>query len=195
MQPNVRNSLVTTVEIESEEEGDVQSYFRIWRKDGDTMRNFMQESMGVSNINITVDNSDSFSPTLGATFVINPKVRNNSEGNPARILNAQNNNAEVESSWEGFDFVNDGWMTTGVSQLFFGVYGSQGGVFARLCHVGAELQALENTVSERNLSDGFCGDVQDVQVAHCEARTVLGDDALAPCEESRLSPTLEVGYH
>ena len=111
VQPNVKNSLVTTVEIESEDEGDVQSYFRIWRNDGGTMRNFMQESMGLGNINIAVDNSDSFSPTLGATFVINPKVRNNSEGNPARILNAQSNNAEVESTWEGFDFVNDGWVT------------------------------------------------------------------------------------
>lgn len=109
--PNIKNSLTTTVEIESEETGDVQTYFRVWRRSGSSMVNFMQESMNVGNINIAVDNSDSFAPTLGATFVINPKVRNNTEANPARILNAQNNNAEVESTWQGFDFVNDGWVT------------------------------------------------------------------------------------
>ena len=110
--PGVRHSLTTTIEVESESTDDINSYFRVWRKDDeDVMHNFMLESMNASNINIVVDNSDSFAPTLGATFVLNPKVRNNSESNPARILNSQANNAEIPSTFQGFDFVNDGWVT------------------------------------------------------------------------------------
>lgn len=109
--PGVQHSLTTTIELESDSVGDIQTYFRVWRKSGNTMYNFMQESIGISNINIAVDNSDSFAPTLGASFLLNPKIRNNSEANPERILNAQANNAEVESTWTGFDFINDGWVT------------------------------------------------------------------------------------
>ncbi len=111
--PGIQNSLTTTVEIESESTSDINTYFRVWRKDDeDNLVNFMLQSMGTNNINIVVDNSDSFSPTIGASFSINPKVRNNSETNPARILNASNNNAVVASTFEGFDFVNDGWITS-----------------------------------------------------------------------------------
>lgn len=109
--PGVKNTLTTGVEVESDSDGDIQTYFRVWRNDGGTMKNFMQESINLTNINIVVDNSDSFAPTLGASFVLNPKVRNNTEANPARILNVQNGNSEIESTWEGFDFVNDGWVT------------------------------------------------------------------------------------
>ena len=110
--PGIQNSLTTTVELESAVSGDINTYFRVWRKDdGGNMYNFMQESMGESSLDVVVDNSDSFSPTLGATFAINPKVRNNSERHPDTILNSQANNAEVESEWTGFDFVNDGWVT------------------------------------------------------------------------------------
>lgn len=109
--PGVQHSLTTTIELESDTAGDIQTYFRVWRTSGGTQYNFMQESIGVSNINIAVDNSDSFSPTLGASFLLNPKVRNNSEANPNRILNAQANNAVIESTWTGFDFINDGWVT------------------------------------------------------------------------------------
>lgn len=110
--PGEKHSLVTTVELESSTIGDINTYFRVWRKDdNDQMINFMQQSMGDSSLDVVVDNSDSFSPTLGATFAINPKIRNNSERNPDTILNAQANNEVVPSEWHGFDFVNDGWVT------------------------------------------------------------------------------------
>jgi hypothetical protein len=63
-----------------------------------------------------VDNSNSFTPVSGATFLLNPKVRNNNESNPRRILNEKNNNSEVESVWTNFGFINDGWMTASDGQ-------------------------------------------------------------------------------
>ena len=59
---------------------------------------------------ITIDNSEKMSPTAGADFVLNPKVRNNSEANPAVIINSVNN-AQVSSTFTGFGFINDGWLS------------------------------------------------------------------------------------
>lgn len=107
-------SLLTTIEIENEDEGTeikkYDTYFRVRRVTEDTDTDFMQESTGEKNYYVVVDNSDSYVPVSGATFFMNPKVRNNNEEVPARILNSKNNNAEVESVWTNFGFINDGWM-------------------------------------------------------------------------------------
>ena len=63
-------------------------------------------------------NSASNQPTRGAEFVISPSTRNNSEENPARVINSVNGeevtrvngqNTEL-STFSGFGFVTDGWM-------------------------------------------------------------------------------------
>ena len=112
--PGTQNTLNTTIEIETESEAaTLPSYFRVYRQDEDgNLVNFMEESQGDSLTIISVDNSESYAPKAGATFLLNPKTRNNSEANPARILNAKAHNAEIESTWQGFGFVNDGWVTS-----------------------------------------------------------------------------------
>lgn len=111
VEPGIINTLNTTIEIESEETAaDITAYFRAYRRDGDTEVDMLEDSVGANLLSITVDNSDSYAPTSGATFVLNPKIRNNTETNPQRIVNSRGN-AEIESTWEGFGFVNDGWIT------------------------------------------------------------------------------------
>lgn len=111
-EPGIVNTLNTTIEIESDDDAvTINSYFRVYRRDGDDEVDMLGDAVGQDTLSITVDNSDSYAPTKGATFLLNPKVRNNSEDNPMRILNARSNNTEIESTWEGFGFVNDGWVT------------------------------------------------------------------------------------
>lgn len=118
--PNKQYSLLSTVEIEAEEGVEEQRkydvYFRVRRITEDDSTDFMKESTNETYYSVEVDNSESFSPVSGATFLLNPKIRNNTENNPARILNARDNNAEVYSEWEGFGFVNDGWITASDGQ-------------------------------------------------------------------------------
>ncbi|MBR6629958.1 MAG: hypothetical protein IKL03_08415 [Bacteroidaceae bacterium] len=118
--PNKQYSLLSTVEIEAEEGVEEQKkydvYFRVRRVTEDGSTDFMKESTNETYYSVEVDNSESFSPVSGATFLLNPKIRNNTENNPARILNARDNNAEVYSEWEGFGFVNDGWITASDGQ-------------------------------------------------------------------------------
>lgn len=115
VEPNKKNSLLTTIEIENENEGveiaKYDTYFRVRRVTDTTDTDFMNESTGEKSYYVVVDNSNAYTPVSGATFLLNPKVRNNNEDNPKRILNAKNNNAEVESVWTNFGFINDGWMT------------------------------------------------------------------------------------
>lgn len=115
VEPNKKNSLLTTIEIENENEGTeiakYDTYFRVRRVTDTTNTDFMNESTGEKSYYVIVDNSKAFTPVSGATFLMNPKVRNNNEDNPKRILNAKNNNAEVASVWTNFGFINDGWMT------------------------------------------------------------------------------------
>lgn len=59
---------------------------------------------------VSIDNTEKMSPTVGADFVLNPKVRNNSETNPARIINSVNGYT-VLSTFTGFEFINDGWVS------------------------------------------------------------------------------------
>lgn len=114
-EPSKAYNLKTTIEIEGEgeaaESSKYDTYFRVRRISGSTDTDFMSESTNEKAYYILVDNSNQYTPVGGATFLLNPKVRNNNEDNPRRILNAKNNNAEVESVWTNFGFINDGWVT------------------------------------------------------------------------------------
>lgn len=57
----------------------------------------------------TIANSASFIPTSGADLIITPSNRNNSEANPARVINNANGN-EISSTFTNFGFITDGWM-------------------------------------------------------------------------------------
>lgn len=56
-------------------------------------------------LTIDVDNSINYSPTSGADFYLNPKLRNNSENTPASIINSVTGQAIVNC-----EFVNMSWM-------------------------------------------------------------------------------------
>ncbi len=108
------------IEIESETSGILDSYLRIWSEADGELYNIMADSITdyeevVDNgyIWIGVNNTDSFTPTLGASFVLNPKLRDNEEENPKRIVNAKTN-VEVGSTWTGFEHMGDsyGWITS-----------------------------------------------------------------------------------
>ena len=57
----------------------------------------------------TIANSAAFVPTSGADLIITPSNRNNSEANPARIVNNANGNT-VSATFTNFGFITDGWM-------------------------------------------------------------------------------------
>ena len=113
--PQTPNKLLTTVEIEAENDASAMdtynTYFRVRRMDGTSNTDFMKESTNETSYLVIVDNTNAMTPVSGATFLMNPKVRNNNEANPKTILNAKNNNAVVESIWTNIGLINDGWMT------------------------------------------------------------------------------------
>ena len=109
--PQQQYSFITTVEIENDTDDIVYGYLHVYRKDGETYQDFLLESTGSSIAIINVDNKEKFSPTSGADFFLNPKIRNNSEIAPDRILNAAKDNVELPGAkFENFGFVNDGWV-------------------------------------------------------------------------------------
>lgn len=57
-----------------------------------------------------VDNTQNFSPTAGADFIMNPKLRTNDETNPARIINVVTGE-EIPATFTNFGFTNDGWTS------------------------------------------------------------------------------------
>lgn len=126
--PQKQYSFVTTVEIENDTDDVVYGYLHILRKDNETDEycDFLLESTGSSVAIINVDNKEKFSPTSGADFFLNPKIRNNSEANPGRILNAAKDNEELTGAvFENFGFVNDGWMTADDGQRVLRVLAGQ----------------------------------------------------------------------
>ena len=124
--PQTQYSFITTVEIENDTDDIVYSYLHVYRKDGDTYYDFLLESTGSSIEIINVDNKEKFSPTSGADFFLNPKIRNNSEAAPDRILNAAKDNEELSGAiFENFGFVNDGWMTADDGQRVLRVLAGQ----------------------------------------------------------------------
>lgn len=129
--PNNPNTVTTTVEVENDTDDLIYSYLHFYRYEGDgankVEKNFLLESTGNEAEIIEVDNVDKFSPTSGADFFLNPKVRNNSESNPARILNsAKQGSPEIPGVvFENFGFVNDAWVTAEDNQRVLRVLAGQ----------------------------------------------------------------------
>ena len=105
--PGVQYTLHNTVEVEGDSAQEITTYLRV-TSDGEDM---LAASLGSDLCAIAVDNKENFSPTAGADFFLNPKTRNNTEANPAVILNAAQGNAAVPATFHGLGFVNDGWVT------------------------------------------------------------------------------------
>lgn len=60
-------------------------------------------------IAIAVDNSQNFAPTVGASFILNPKNRSNEETEAKSIVNGADGSV-VKSTWKGFAMSDaDGW--------------------------------------------------------------------------------------
>lgn len=96
--PGMDYDLVTSIDIEDDGSTPFfRAYLRIFSGDD----NILQRSLGGAYWAITVDNSNSFSPKAGASFILNPKARNNDEPNPETIINARSG-AVVQSTWTGF---------------------------------------------------------------------------------------------
>lgn len=62
-----------------------------------------------SEFAVVIDNTVKMSPTEGADFIVNPKIRNNSETNPSQIINSANDTV-VTSTFTNFSFDIDGWL-------------------------------------------------------------------------------------
>lgn len=67
------------------------------------------DKFNCSPYSISIDNKEKMSPVAGANFVLNPKLRSNSETNPNTIINTVSDTT-VNSTFTGFDFINDGWV-------------------------------------------------------------------------------------
>jgi hypothetical protein len=79
-----------------------------------TLSAYMRFKSGTTSladmIGITVDNSQNFSPTANADFILNPGKRSNGETSPQTIINTVTK-AVVPSTWSGFGLKKDGWIT------------------------------------------------------------------------------------
>ena len=111
-EPGVQYTLHNTVEVGGDSSPEIAVYLRV-TSDG---RDMLTPSIGQSIQLITVDNTENFAPTAGADFELNPKTRNNSEANPARILNAAQGDREVAATFQNMGWVNDGWVSDGSGQ-------------------------------------------------------------------------------
>ena len=110
---NTANEILATVEIEPTDEGSVPEGYatRFYVFNGSDN---MIASSGLNKYgyyDVYVDNKDAVVPVLGATFLMNPKSRDNGETDPLRILNAKANNAAVPSEWKNADLINGTWIT------------------------------------------------------------------------------------
>lgn len=57
-----------------------------------------------------IDNTQNFAPVSGADFILNPKLRSNTESEPATVINAADGSV-IPAEFKGFGFVSDGWVT------------------------------------------------------------------------------------
>ena len=94
---------VPSVEIDSTSTS-LYAYLHVWFTDTDgTLKDFLLNSFNVPMYSIAIDNSESYAPVSGTTFLLNPRTRNNTEKEPARIINTVDNSV-VESVFDNFDF-------------------------------------------------------------------------------------------
>ena len=110
--PGVQYTLHNTVEVEGDSSQNITTYLRVTSEGVD----MLTPSIGADIRAIAVDNRENFAPTAGADFFLNPKTRNNTEANPAVILNAAQGGAAVPATFSGLGFVNDGWVTDASGQ-------------------------------------------------------------------------------
>ncbi len=94
-------SLTAAVEIENSVDDNLYAYLHIEDMEGVPY---------VDTVSIDVDNRDKFAPTSGASFFLNPKVRNNSETNPFQIINSATGDVVDGCVFDNFGAVNDLWM-------------------------------------------------------------------------------------
>lgn len=107
----VQYDLTATLEIEDQSGSTLNAFLQVLRDNNGSLVNFLYETTGAAYQVIPVDNTAGYGPTAGKTFYLNPKLRNNDEANPERILNAANGNAEITSVWQNFKLGNqDGWL-------------------------------------------------------------------------------------
>lgn len=116
---NTPNELLMSAQIEPSDEGSIQDSYktRFYVFKGE--ENFIQSSGHSyddpnklrSYYDVTVDNKNAIYPVLGATFLLNPKNRDNSEENPEIIYNEKANNAIVDAKFENFGHLHDLWVT------------------------------------------------------------------------------------
>lgn len=107
---------VPSVEIDSTATS-LYAYLHVWFTDTDgTLKDFLLNSFNVPMYSIAIDNSESYAPVSGTTFLLNPRTRNNTEKEPARIINTVDNSV-VESVFDNFDFQTDGWMSKGTAKM------------------------------------------------------------------------------
>lgn len=93
-------------------EKEIPVYIYYYTKDGETEK-LLREGYSL----VSLDNSNNYAPTAMNSdgFILNPMNRSNAESNPKTIVN-ENTGAVVDSEWEGFDMVNDGY-TEGVLRV------------------------------------------------------------------------------
>ena len=96
-----RYEFAAMIEVETGEVWQTEFYGRMVFYSGDT------ELRG--QLVFLIDNSFDFSPTKGADFILNPRKRSNLDANPSSIINEANGQT-INSSWDGFEFMNDGWL-------------------------------------------------------------------------------------
>lgn len=106
----------TTIEIEDGEEGGKPqyiTYLRIMRlANGGRVNMMLESNLGFRTVAITVDNTQSYSPTAGAYFYLNPKTRSNSEEDWQTIINENSpTRALIASTWRNIDRNRGGWQT------------------------------------------------------------------------------------
>lgn len=113
---NTQYTLSATIEIDDNEQDVLYGYFRVFNGDKEILSIINPYTIGGHYVAIEVDNKEKFAPTPGVDFWLNPKNRNNSETNPARIVNAAKVPGaigyEVPATFTNFSFLNDGWMTS-----------------------------------------------------------------------------------
>lgn len=100
------------------ETGRIYEYKNVIEVEGNTDKlyaDLLIESDGVQLLTptqITINNQGGYSPTAGADFIFNPRSKTNSvAADQLKVIKNNANNQIVPSTWDGFTFGNDGWVT------------------------------------------------------------------------------------
>lgn len=151
--PGTQYDYNAAIEIETES-STTSAYLHIWSGDA----NIMSASGYGNYLRITVDNSQGYTPTAGATFVLNPRLRNNEEEMPKTIINSKTGEL-IESTWQNFGLgSNDGWVKSSDGQRVLRVLAGQRlnfrfNPFARLTVAPRSSMTLEFDIKVYNITD------------------------------------------